>query len=73
VHLTRKLNGDIMGETRWGEIPEESTIMSMESTGAKDIRVLEERVRVPVAVTRTPENRLRARKILHFSRRSCFV
>jgi len=42
VHLTRKLNGDIMGETRWGEIPGESTIMSMESTGAKDIRVLEE-------------------------------
>lgn len=49
VHLTRKVNGDIKGGTRWVEIPGEGTIVSMESTGAKDIRVLEERARVPVA------------------------
>lgn len=41
MHLMRKVNGDIKGGTRWDEIPGESMIMSMESTGAKDIRVLE--------------------------------
>ena len=68
VHLTREVNGDINEGTRWGEISGESTIMSMESTEAKDIRVLEERAKVPVA---SPRDRLRARKIRHRVRVLC--
>lgn len=49
MHLTCKVNSNIKEGTRWGEILGESAIMSMESTGAKDIRVLGERARVLVA------------------------
>jgi len=51
---------------RWGEIPGESTIMSMESTEAKDIRV--EQAKVPIA---SPRDRLRAHKIHYRVRVLC--
>lgn len=73
VHLMRKVNGDIKGGTWWDEIPGESMIMSMESTGAKDIRVLEEWARMPVASQEHRETVYEPVKftILHRVRVSC--